>query len=148
MAGIRGKNTRPEMVVRQLIHAAGLRFRLQGRKLPGSPDLVLPKYRVVIFVHGCFWHAHNGCAAFKIPRTNTKFWSKKLKENKERDNRQLAELKVLGWRVLVVWECATRNRDRLSLLQEKMAFWIKKGEALQASPWHLEIGRLDLAEEV
>jgi DNA mismatch endonuclease (patch repair protein) len=107
MAGIHGANTKPEIAVRQGLHRIGLRFRLGGGALPGRPDLVMPKHRAVVFVHGCFWHAH-ACGAFQFPASNATFWEAKLKKNVERDQRQVTELRELGWRVLVVWECATR----------------------------------------
>lgn len=105
MSRIRGKDTRPELVLRRAIHASGLRYRLHGRKIPGSPDLVFPKYGAVVFVHGCFWHQHAGCKSAHIPKSNSEFWDLKFKLNKERDRRNARELRVLGWRVAVVWEC-------------------------------------------
>ena len=125
MAGIRGKNTRPEIVVRTLLHSAGFRYRLHRRDLPGAPDLVLPKYRVAILVHGCFWHLHEGCRFSKVPASNREFWAKKLGGNRERDRRQGDLLRALGWRVLIIWECATRDARDWNALQEKMIIWIK-----------------------
>lgn len=106
MSGIRGRNTKPELVVRKYLHAAGMRFRLHDRSLPGAPDLVLPKYKTAVQVRGCFWHQHPGCKHAYMPKTNTAFWSEKLRGNMERDARNDAALKSLGWRVLVVWECS------------------------------------------
>lgn len=105
MSRIRGKDTRPELVLRRAVHASGLRYRLHVRRIPGSPDLVFPKYGAVVFVHGCFWHQHAGCKSAHIPKSNSKFWDLKFKLNKERDRRNARELRVVGWRVAVVWEC-------------------------------------------
>lgn len=109
MSRIRGKNTQPEIVLRKAIHACGLRFRLHVRKLPGSPDLVFPKYHAVVFVHGCFWHQHAGCKTAHVPKSNSAYWSSKFLANEERDRRKARELRDLGWRVAVVWECQVAN---------------------------------------
>lgn len=108
MRGITGKNTRPEVAVRQRLHAAGLRYRLHAASLPGRPDIVIRKHRAVVFVHGCFWHGHQGCRYFRVPATNSDFWRQKIQANSERDARQVSELLHLGWRVGLVWECAVR----------------------------------------
>jgi len=108
MSGIRSANTKPEMVVRRMLHARGFRYRLHGRDLPGRPDLILPKYRVVIFVHGCFWHCHD-CHLFKWPSTRKEFWREKLTGNLERDRRNIQSLLSAGWRVLVIWECGIKG---------------------------------------
>lgn len=105
MAGIKGRNTKPEMLVRRFLHANGYRFRLHRRDLPGSPDIVLPKFMTCIFVHGCFWHRHPGCRYATTPKTNGDFWAKKFESNVERDIRSKAALEEAGWSVLVVWEC-------------------------------------------
>lgn len=123
MSRIGSRNTKPEMVVRKRLHAAGFRYRLHARNLPGSPDIVLPKYRSVILVHGCFWHAHKGCRNFRLPKSNTDFWREKLVRNAERDTRQLKELQDAGWRTLVVWECATRDFSTKKLV-ETIAAWL------------------------
>ena len=107
MSGIRGKNTQPEMRVRRFLHSRGFRYRLHVRELPGHPDIVLPRYRTVVFVHGCFWHQHPGCKYAAKPDTNSTFWAAKLSRNQERDEAQIAELKNHGWVVVVVWECET-----------------------------------------
>lgn len=117
MSGIRGKNTKPELTIRRLLHAAGFRFRLQRKDLPGKPDLVLPKYHVAILVHGCFWHMHDGCHYFRLPTTRTEFWQNKLGGNRLRDSRSVVLLNEVGWRVLVVWECAVRDLDEAVLLR-------------------------------
>lgn len=117
MSGIRGKGTRPEMRVRKVLHAAGYRFRLHRKDLPGSPDVVLPRHGLAIFVHGCFWHGHQGCKLAKIPATRTEFWGEKLQGNARRDMAAVAGLHAGGWRVLVVWECFLRQmRDDAALL--------------------------------
>ena len=108
MAGIQGKNTRPELFLRKALHAMGFRYRLGGEGLPGKPDIIFPKRRVVIFVHGCFWHMHE-CKYFKWPTTNPQFWCEKLDGNFQRDKRVAAELQSKGWTVLTVWECELRE---------------------------------------
>ena len=110
MSGIRGKNTEPELVVRSAAHALGLRVRLHDRQLPGTPDLVLRKHRVVIFVHGCFWHRHE-CPLAAVPKSRTDFWMTKFADNQRRDARNRVELANLGWRVLEIWECETRRPE-------------------------------------
>lgn len=105
MAGIRGRNTAPERLVRSHLHRAGLRFRLHVRDLPGSPDIVLPRWRAVIFVHGCFWHRHAGCRYAYVPRSNRAFWQAKFAANVKRDRQKKVELRRAGWRVFVIWEC-------------------------------------------
>lgn len=108
MRGIRGKNTQPELVLRKGLFARGFRFRLHGASLPGRPDIVIRKYKAVVLVHGCFWHVHKGCHYFRMPRGNRSFWAEKLGRNRDRDARTVAALHAAGWRVAVVWECATR----------------------------------------
>jgi DNA mismatch endonuclease (patch repair protein) len=106
MAGIRGKDTRPELVVRRHLHQRGFRFRLHARVLPGRPDIVLPKWKVAIQVNGCFWHGHTGCPRYRIPTTRRDFWLQKIQTNRYRDRRALKQLSAAGWRVAVVWECS------------------------------------------
>lgn len=113
MSRIKGKNTKPEIAVRSMLHRAGYRFRLHGRKLPGSPDIVLARHKTVVFVHGCFWHRHEGCKYATTPKTRTEFWSDKFRKNVERDARQQRELQEMGWRVLIVWECELRDLETL-----------------------------------
>ena len=105
MAAIKSKNTKPEIAVRRLLHSLGYRFRLHRKDLPGSPDIVLPKYKTVIFVHGCFWHRHVNCKFATTPKTREEFWENKFKQNEERDKNNFKELKNLNWKVLVLWEC-------------------------------------------
>jgi DNA mismatch endonuclease (patch repair protein) len=114
MSGIRGKNTKPELQVRKSLHARGFRFRLHVKELPGKPDLVLPKHRAVIFVHGCFWHRHQGCRFAVLPKSNSEFWARKLDSNRERDLLHGQQLSSLGWRVFTIWECEV---DELHLAQ-------------------------------
>ena len=111
MAAIRGADSRPELIIRKGLHARGFRFRLHNRKLPGRPDLVLPRYRAVIFVNGCFWHGH-ACPLFKWPKTREEFWRDKIGGNVDRDSRNLHQLRASGWRVGVVWECALKGKGR------------------------------------
>lgn len=125
MSGIRGKNTKPELQLRKALHRLGFRYRLHDKKLPGKPDMVLSRYRAVIFVHGCFWHLHD-CHLFKWPSTRPEFWKEKISGNKERDQKQVQDLRGAGWRVLVVWECAFRSKGKLPLeeIAELAASWI------------------------
>ncbi|MGP9656981.1 very short patch repair endonuclease [Halomonas sp. AOP31-B1-25] len=118
MRAVRSRDTKPELTVRRFLHAAGLRYILHDRRLPGSPDLVFPKYRTVVFVHGCFWHQHANCPAASRPRSNTEYWSRKLTSNVERDARNRVALEASGWTVLVIWECEIRERDALDRLAE------------------------------
>ena len=113
MRGVGRRNTGPEILVRRLLHRAGYRFRLEGKDLPGKPDIVLPRYRSVIFVHGCFWHSHEGCRRAELPVTNRDFWRQKIEGNKRRDEVALEALSRLGWSFLVVWQCETRDREAL-----------------------------------
>src|ERR1700754_4740575 len=114
MCRIRGKDTKPEMILRRGLHANGFRFRLHDRALPGSPDLVLAKYRAVVFVHGCFWHGH-ACPRFTLPATRSDFWAEKIAANQRRDLRSCLALRDQGWRILVVWECAVIGPAKISL---------------------------------
>lgn len=107
MQAIRSRNTKPEMIVRKFLHAAGFRYRLHDKRLPGHPDIVLPKYHCVVFVHGCFWHGHE-CETFRWPQSNADFWRRKIEDNRLRDERQQDALRADGWRVIVIWECELR----------------------------------------
>ena len=122
MSGIRGKDTKPELVIRSFLHRAGLRFRLHARTIAGTPDIVLLGRRVAVFVHGCFWHRHAGCSRATNPKTNVAFWRAKFDENVRRDRRTNRALRRAGWRVITVWECQTSER-RL----ERLAREIRKG---------------------
>jgi DNA mismatch endonuclease (patch repair protein) len=114
MAGIKGKNTRPEMLVRKGLHRSGFRFLLHDKRLPGKPDLVLPKYKAVIFVNGCFWHGHD-CHLFKWPSTRADFWRNKIEGNRANDEKTLDILKQTGWRIMTIWECALKAKTKKPL---------------------------------
>lgn len=133
MRAIRHKDTGPEMQIRRLLFARGFRYRLHVKSLPGSPDIVLPKHRVAVFVHGCFWHGH-GCHLFKEPGTRTEFWMGKIQGNRERDFRNEAKLLEDGWRVLTIWECALKGKQKrtLTAIAEQAGSWIlgRDAEAL------------------
>lgn len=113
MRAVHGRDTKPEMAVRQLLHAMGYRFRLQRKDLPGRPDIVLPGRRIAIFVHGCFWHRHHGCKKATTPKTKVEFWDEKFRANVARDARTEIALKNLGWSVITIWECETRTEELL-----------------------------------
>lgn len=129
MSGIRGKNTKPELMIRKALHARGFRYRLHC-KLPGKPDLCLPKYRAVIFVHGCFWHGHD-CHLFKWPSTRPEFWRAKITRNQELDAAVRAKLLADGWRVMQVWECALKGRQAAMLdsVAASVAAWLHSDES-------------------
>lgn len=120
MAAVKGKDTKPEMIVRKYLFSKGLRFRLHNKKLPGSPDMVLKKYRTVIFIDGCFWHGHEGCKHFRMPKSNEFFWDQKIRKNKARDIANEYVLQTQGWRVIRIWECEINNicnrKEALDLL--------------------------------
>jgi DNA mismatch endonuclease (patch repair protein) len=105
MRQIKGKNTKPEMVVRKFLFSKGFRYRLHVKNLPGKPDIVLPKYKTIIFVHGCFWHGHDGCKYFVVPKTRTEFWLTKINTNKRNDEKAKGLLKKAGWKIIIIWEC-------------------------------------------
>lgn len=130
MRRVRAKDTKPELAVRSLLHARGFRFRLHRRDLPGRPDIVLPRHRAAVFVHGCFWHGH-GCSLFRLPATRTDFWSAKIAGNRRRDTAAAAALGARGWRSLWVWECALRGRNRLTAdaVSEAMTAFIESDAA-------------------
>jgi len=123
MSRIRGRDTKPEIAVRSMLHRLGYRFRVNRRDLPGKPDIVLPKYRTVVFVHGCFWHRHPGCKYSYTPKSRVEFWADKFRKNVERDRRVRNELERLGWHVEVVWECELRDPDQLSERLEAALQW-------------------------
>jgi DNA mismatch endonuclease (patch repair protein) len=122
MSGIKGRDTKPERIVRKYLHKRGLRFRLAPKHLPGKPDIVLPKHRTVIFVHGCFWHRHEGCKYAANPKTNSDFWQKKLSENVKRDRRNSEKLEQSGWQVLTIWECQANEKKLHDLANRVMNF--------------------------
>lgn len=117
MAAIHGKNTKPEILVRKFLFSRGFRYRLNHPRLPGHPDLVLRKYRTVIFVNGCFWHGHEGCKYFRLPKTNIDFWKNKIEQNKERDKKEQCQLAAMGWHCITVWECQLKPKVRKQTLE-------------------------------
>ncbi len=131
MSRIKGRNTKPELLIRKALHARGLRYRLHRGDLPGKPDIVLSGYRAVVFVHGCFWHAHK-CSLAKLPETSASFWRQKIDGNAVRDERAITELRANGWRVGVVWECAVRgpSRQNLTLLTDRLVKFIQSKRAV------------------
>ncbi|MDE6028304.1 MAG: very short patch repair endonuclease [Muribaculaceae bacterium] len=122
MAAIKGKNTKPEIMVRKFLFAKGLRYRINNRKLPGTPDIVFKKYRTVVFVDGCFWHGHEGCPYYKLPKTNTEYWEYKIRHNKARDISDTTVLQLMGWKVIRIWECQIRGKDQREKTLEKLYF--------------------------
>ena len=117
MSAIKSKNTKPEITLRKLLHSMGYRFRLHRKDLPGSPDIVLPKYKTVIFVHGCFWHRHENCKYATTPKTRKEFWEKKFRENINRDNLNQANLSLKGWKIIIIWECQLKG-DKKKLTRD------------------------------
>lgn len=130
MAGIRGKDTKPEMILRRGLHARGFRYRLHDKRLPGAPDLVFPARHAVIFVNGCFWHGHE-CHLFRLPSTRQEFWREKIERNRARDAAAEAALLADGWRVLTIWECALKGKDKLPRQEvlDRTADWIVNGQS-------------------
>lgn len=141
MAGIRGTNTKPELALRRALHARGFRFRLHSRTVNGRPDLVLPKHRAVVFVHGCFWHRHEGCRYTTSPSTRPEFWQTKFEANLARDSAVRATIMEDGWRVATVWECALRKPERVELAATLLASWLR-GDAPA-----LEIGEMNVTAD-
>lgn len=121
MSRIKGENTKPEELVRKYLFSQGFRYRKNDKRLPGSPDIVLPKYKTVIFVNGCFWHGHEGCRYFVWPKSNEEFWKNKIETNIVRDKKKIAELETSGWKVIIVWECELKKQT-----QEKTLIRIKE----------------------
>ncbi|MEF3133406.1 very short patch repair endonuclease [Rhizobium sp. 268] len=124
MAGIKGKNTKPELVLRRALHAQGLRFRLHSTKITGAPDIVLPKYKAAVFVHGCFWHRHFRCRYATTPSTRPEFWQAKFAANVARDDAVKRVLLDIGWRVATVWECALRKQDLIEAVASQLTEWL------------------------
>lgn len=121
MSSVKQRHTKPEIIFRKILHHHGFRFRLHSKKLPGTPDIVLPKYKAVIFVHVCFWHQHEGCRKSRRPTSNVEFWNEKLDRNIARDNQKESKLKSSGWKVLTIWDCEIKDED---LLIEKVKFFL------------------------
>lgn len=142
MSGIRNKNTQPEITIRKALFKQGFRYRLHDKRLAGKPDIVLPRYRAVIFVHGCFWHGHP-CHLFKIPKTRTAFWKEKIEKNRANDMQAIADLQASDWRIAVVWECALKGRTKwpFTILIDTIATWVRNDD-----PW-LEISGNDPAKD-
>ena len=140
MSRIKSKNTKPELRLRSFLHGLGFRFRVNRKDLPGKPDIVLPKYKTVIFVHGCFWHRHEGCKNATMPKSNTDFWEKKLAANIERDQRVKSELEALGWKVITVWECELKDLEKLKIRlsseirNEELMFVAEKAPKYNSKP--------------
>lgn len=122
MSKVRSSNTRPELAVRRKLHSLGFRFRLHGKNLPGKPDIVLPKHRSIVLVHGCFWHHHTACGKSKLPTSNAGFWRRKIFRNVRRDKQNISKLKRLEWRVLVIWECEIKTARYISKLKRFLRF--------------------------
>ena len=141
MAAIHSKNTKPEIIVRRYLFAHGFRFRLNHPRLPGHPDIVLRKYATCVFVNGCFWHGHDGCSAYRIPKTNTDFWTRKINRNKTRDAKTLQQLTALGWNCITIWECqlkpAVQQQTLNSLQQTLLQIYLHKTQP-ETSLLHLE----------
>lgn len=135
MAAIKGKDTRPEMIVRQGLHKAGFRYRLHAAELPGKPDLIFPKYKAVIFIQGCFWHQHQ-CTMFHWPKSRTEWWVKKISANRAHDEAVQDKLRELGWRVLLVWECALKGKAKYNSEQwiELVTLWLLEGSSFNELP--------------
>ena len=129
MSGIRGKDTKPEIIIRKRLHASGFRYKLHDHKLPGRPDIVLPKYQAVIFVNGCFWHGHN-CHLFKWPGSREEFWRKKITHTMEKDKENIEKLLKDGWRVLQIWECAIKGKEKLPINEiiENTTVWLRSSQ--------------------
>jgi len=142
MSRVRSKNTKPELLVRSFLYKMGYRFRLHVKQLPGNPDVVLPKYRAVIFVHGCFWHGHNDCKGGEIPKTRFLFWQNKIFENVSRDKKAFIELNLNAWRIAIVWECALKNNSTINNTFNNLDEWICSG------PDNLEVPSNNRGQEV
>jgi DNA mismatch endonuclease, patch repair protein len=120
MAKIKGKNTRPEMIVRKFLFSKGFRYRIHDSRYPGSPDIILPKYHTAIFVHGCFWHGHENCRASRLPTTNLEYWQEKIRQNLERDRRKIKLLVDNDWKVIIIWECKIKNKKQRDIELENL----------------------------
>ncbi len=128
MSGIRGKNTKPEIIIRSFLHRSGFRFRLHDSRLPGKPDIILKRYNAIIFVHGCFWHKHD-CQLFKWPKTRPEFWREKILRNVENDKKVLSEIQSQGWRVCIIWECSIKGaKGDITEAMSRVIDWLKGEE--------------------
>ena len=142
MSHIGGKETKPEVMVRKFIFSKGLRYKKNDKQLPGTPDIVLPKYRTVVFIHGCFWHGHKGCRKSELPDTGRDFWGRKISENMTRDQRNIDELEERGWRVIVVWQCEINNSKKREKRIESLIGEIMENDGkLSSSQEQLKVGQ-------
>ena len=147
MSAIHSSSTKPELKLRHALWQMGFRYRVNDRSLPGSPDIVLPKYRTVIFVHGCFWHGHKDCRLFTVPKTNTEFWKAKVTRNQERDQDVWRQLEAKGWSVIIVWECQLKNNvfhETVSLVKEEI---LRNGQNLGSAQDNRQKARKDYLQE-
>lgn len=133
MSAIKSNDTKPEMLVRKYLHGMGLRYGLHNKKLPGSPDIVLRKYKTVIFINGCFWHGHDNCRYYRLPKSNIEFWQTKINRNRERDKRDIEALRKRGWRVIVIWECELRTKELRQQTLQKLFFSIQQPYVIPSS---------------
>lgn len=133
MSAIKSNDTKPEMLVRKYLHGMGLRYGVHNKKLPGSPDIVLRKYKTVIFINGCFWHGHDNCRYYRLPKSNIEFWQTKINRNRERDKRDIEALRKRGWRVIVVWECELRTKELRQQTLQKLFFSIQQPYVIPSS---------------
>ncbi len=143
MSKIRSKDTKPEITLRKAFFAKGFRYRINDKKLPGKPDIVFPKYKTIIFVHGCFWHDHKGCKRAHLPKSNTNYWENKIRRNKERDAENQELLSALGWKICIVWECETNKKEKLKSVVDKIIT-----ENLQKSATNHNTIKIKIYEEV
>ncbi len=140
MSRVRSTDTMPEVLLRSLLHKAGFRFQKNVKELPGKPDVVLPKYKAVIFIHGCFWHGHLDCKKAELPATRTEFWKTKIEGNIQRDKKSIQLLQEQDWRIAVIWECALKNKLVLSETSEGLISWLKTDDLYLEIPESLEKG--------
>ena len=129
MSGIHSKNTKPEMRIRQALHARGFRYRIHSPEVYGKPDIIMKKHNAIIFIHGCFWHGHD-CPLFRLPKTRTEFWQKKIDTNRERDKKVYSRLRDEGWRIAIIWECSMRGKGKMDFLTlvDILAEWIESDQ--------------------
>ena len=147
MSHIRSQNTKPEVALRRALWRRGFRYRLNVKKLPGSPDIVLPKHRTVVFMHGCFWHGHKGCKIYHLPQTNTEFWKAKITRNQERDQEEWRQLEAMGWSVIIVWECQLKKsvlEDTIRRVEDEIRL---NGEQYQKAKEERKASRLAYRQE-
>lgn len=138
MSRVRSTETKPEQMLRSLLHKAGFRVRKNVKNLSGKPDIVLTKYRAIIFIHGCFWHGHKNCKKSKLPQTRTEFWQSKINANIERDEKYICLLQEQGWRIAIIWECALKNKQTLSETINELIFWLKDDNLFLEIPKAIE----------